>query len=69
MVGLFLSPKHCGSWGMFTMCQWEYGSFSNKLNKSLPYNNNPRGGGLSIKSDGGVRMLDLREDSQIDFFT
>ena len=69
MVGLCFSPRHCGSWGMFTMCQWEYGSFSDKLGKSLPYSKNPGGGGLSIKCDGGIRMLGLREDSQIDFFT
>ena len=31
VVGLFFSPKHCGSWGMFTMCHWEYGSFLDKL--------------------------------------
>ena len=68
MVRLFFSPKHCGSWGMFTMCQWGYGSFSDKLDKYLPYSKKP-GGGLSIKSDGGVRMLGLRKDSQIDFFT
>ena len=67
MVRLFqFSPKHCGSWGMFTMCQWEYGIFSDKLDKYLPYSKNLGGGGgerLSIKSDGGIRMLGFREDS------
>ena len=24
VVRQFFSPKHCGSWGMLTMCQWEY---------------------------------------------
>ena len=71
MVRLSFSPKHCGSWGMFTMCQWEYGSFSDKLDKYLPYSKNPGGGGgrLSIKSDLAIRILGLREDSQIDFLT
>ena len=60
MVGLFFSPKHCGIWGMFIMCHWEYGSFSDKLDNSLPYSKNPKGGGgHSIKSDGAVRMLGL----------
>ena len=53
---------------MFTMCQWGYGSFSDKLDKYLPYNKSPGGGELSVKSNGGVKMLGLREDSQIDFF-
>ena len=35
VVRLLFSPKHCGSWGMFTMCQWESGSFWDRLNTSV----------------------------------
>ena len=27
------------------MCQWEYGGFSDKLDKYLSYSKNPKGGG------------------------
>ena len=58
MVRLFFSPEHCGSWGMFTMCQWEYGSFSDKLDKYLPYSENPGGRGVyGRKSDPGAKVI------------